>query len=380
MKLYRAFSFLFTSVATGLAAAFLVLLLRPDLVGNATSPPPQPVLLERSGGPVSYADAVRRSAPSVVNVFATKITRETPHPLFQDPLFKRFFGDDLGKPRYKRENSLGSGVIVDANGYILTNNHVIASASEIQVVLGDGRALPARIVGSDPETDIAVLQAAGEKLPIATLGESDTLQVGDVVMAIGNPFGVGQTVTLGIVGATGRNQLGITDFENFIQTDAAINPGNSGGALINAVGEVVGINTAIFSDSGGSHGIGFAVPIQLADAVMQQITTHGRVIRGWLGITGQDLTPALAESLDMPMRDGILVSGVLEDGPADTAGIKPGDLIIALDRRPLSGSPDMLKTVAAKAPGEPIGITILRGGKSSDHVAIVAERPPLGGR
>jgi len=227
--------------------------------------------------------------------------------------------------------------------------------------------------------DLAVLQAAGGDLPVATLGRSEKLRVGDVVMAIGNPFGVGQTVTMGIVSATGRNQLGITDFENFIQTDASINPGNSGGALINAVGEVVGINTAIFSDSGGSHGIGFAVPIQLADAVMQQITTHGRVIRGWLGITGQDLTPALAESLDMPMRDGILVSGVLEDGPADTAGIKPGDLIIALDRRPLSGSPDMLKTVAAKAPGEPIGITILRDGKSSDHVAIVAERPSLGG-
>jgi serine protease DegS len=247
------------------------------------------------------------------------------------------------------------------------------------VVLGDGRAVPARIVGSDPETDIAVLQAAGDKLPVATLGDSDTLQVGDVVMAIGNPFGVGQTVTLGIVSATGRSQLGITDFENFIQTDAAINPGNSGGALINAVGEVVGINTAIFSGSGGSHGIGFAVPIQLADTVMQQITQHGRVIRGWLGITGQDLTPALADSLGITMRNGVLVSGVLEGGPADAAGIRPGDLIVALDRRPLTGSPDMLERVAAKAPGDPIGITVIRDGDTRDHVAVVTERPSLKG-
>ena len=204
------------------------------------------------------------SAPSVVNVFASKVTRQTTNPLFEDPLFKRFFGDQLSKPRYKRENNLGSGVIVDGNGYVLTNNHVIDGASEIQVVLGDGRTMPARIVGSDPETDIAVLQAAGERLPVASFGDSDQLQVGDVVMAIGNPFGVGQTVTMGIVGATGRSELGITDFENFIQTDAAINPGTSGGALIDALGQVVGINTAIFSQSGGSHGIGFAVPIRLA--------------------------------------------------------------------------------------------------------------------
>jgi serine protease DegS len=381
MKWYRAFTFLFTSIATGLAAAFLVLLLRPDLAGRDAPPPaPRPILLERSGGPVSYADAVQRAAPSVVNVFASKITRETPHPLFQDPLFKRFFGDQAGRPRYKRENSLGSGVIVEGNGYILTNNHVIEAASEIEVVLSDGRALPARIVGSDPETDIAVLQAAGDKLPAAALGASDEMQVGDVVMAIGNPFGVGQAVTMGIVSATGRNQLGITDFENFIQTDAAINPGNSGGALINAVGEVIGINTAIFSQSGGSHGIGFAVPIQLAREVMAQINEHGRVIRGWLGITGQNLTDALAESLGIEMRAGILVSGVLEGGPADQAGIKPGDLIVKLDRRPVSGSQDMLKMVAAKTPGSPLSVTVIRDGQALDQVAIVAERPDLGGR
>ena len=381
MKWYRAFTFLFTSVATGLAAAFLVLLLRPDLVGYESTPVPaaaQPVLLERSGGPVSYADAVQRAAPSVVNVFASKITRQANHPLFDEPLFKRFFGDQVSKPRYKRENSLGSGVIVDDNGYILTNNHVIDAASDIQVVLGDGRALPARVVGSDPETDIAVLQAAGQKLPLATLGNSDQLQVGDVVMAIGNPFGVGQTVTLGIVSATGRNELGITDFENFIQTDAAINPGNSGGALINALGEVVGINTAIFSQSGGSHGIGFAVPIHLARNVLQQIVDHGRVIRGWLGITGQNLTGALADSLGISRREGILVSGVLDDGPAAQAGVQPGDLIVRLDRKPITGSQQMLRIVAEKSPGSPLSITLIRDDKEMEQIAIVGERPSLG--
>jgi serine protease DegS len=380
MKWYRAFSFLFTSVATGLAAAFLVLLLRPDLVGRQVTAPTQAVLLERSGGPVSYADAVQRAAPSVVNVFATKITRTKRHPLFDDPLFKRFFGDQTERPKIKRENSLGSGVIVDGNGYVLTNNHVIDSASEIHIVLGDGRSLPARIVGNDPETDLALLQAAGDRFPVATLGDSAPMQVGDVVMAIGNPFGVGQTVTLGIVSATGRNQLGITDFENFIQTDAAINPGNSGGALINAAGEVVGINTAIFSESGGSHGIGFAIPIQLAREVMRQLIEHGHVIRGWLGITGQDLTPVLAESLGIESHQGVLVSGVLGDGPADKAGLKPGDLITGIDRQPISGSPKMLEMIAAKPPGSPLTVTLLRDGEALERIAIVGERPSITGR
>jgi len=383
MKLYRTFAFLFTSVATGLAAAFLVLLLRPELAGREPTGPSPPVLLERSGGPVSYADAAQRAVPSVVNVFATKITRQKPHPLLallEDPLLKPLFGDQISRPRFKRENSLGSGVIVDDNGYVLTNNHVIEGASEIQVVLGDGRNLPARIVGSDPETDIAVLQAAGSKLPVASLGASNELQVGDVVMAIGNPFGVGQTVTMGIVSATGRNALGITDFENFIQTDAAINPGNSGGALINAIGEVVGINTAIFSGSGGSHGIGFAIPIQLAEEVMTQIVEHGRVVRGWLGITGQNLTPALAESLGIEFRDGILVSGVLEDGPGERAGLKPGDLIVEIDRGPITTAQQMLRAIAGKAPGSPLSLAIERDGDEQTLVAVVGERPSLAGR
>ena len=380
MKWYRAFTFLFTSIATGLAAAFLVLLLRPDLVGRTPAVPAAPSLLERSGGPVSYADAVQRAAPAVVNVFATKITREKPHPLLDEPLFKHFFGNQVSRPRIKRENSLGSGVIVDPNGYVLTNNHVIEGAGEIQVVLGDGRSLPARLVGSDPETDIAVLQAAGSKLPVASLNEADALQVGDVVMAIGNPFGVGKTVTMGIVSATGRNQLGITEFENFIQTDAAINPGNSGGALINAVGDVVAINTAIFSQSGGSLGIGFAIPIQLAEEVMAQLIENGRVIRGWLGISGQDLTAALAESMGIDFREGILVSGVLEGGPGDLAGLKPGDLIVKIDRKPVTSAQQMLARIASRHPGSPLSLTVSRDGTELEQVAIVGERPRLAGR
>jgi serine protease DegS len=375
MKSYRTFVFLFTSVTTGLAAAFLILLLRPELADRGASTPS----LERAGGPVSYADAVQRAAPAVVNVFATKITRQRPLTALEDSLIERFFGDRISRPPARRENSLGSGVIVDRNGYVLTNNHVIDGASEIQVVLGDGRSVPARVVGSDPETDIAVLQAAGSKLPIARLGGSEEPRVGDVVMAIGNPFGVGQTVTMGIVSATGRSVLGDTDFESFIQTDAAINPGNSGGPLINAVGEVVGISTAMFSGNGGSLGIGFAIPVQLAKEVMTQIVENGRVIRGWLGVSMQSLTPALAESLGIEFGDGVLISGVLADGPGDRAGLSPGDLIVAIDRKPVTTARQMLQAIARKAPGTPLSLTIRRGGEQMAQVAIVGERPALAG-
>ncbi len=375
MKPYRTFVFLFTSVTTGLAAAFLILLLRPELADRGASTPS----LERAGGPVSYADAVQRAAPAVVNVFATKITRQRPLTALEDSLIERFFGDRISRPPARRENSLGSGVIVDRNGYVLTNNHVIDGAREIQVVLGDGRSVPARVVGSDPETDIAVLQAAGSKLPIARLGGSEEPRVGDVVMAIGNPFGVGQTVTMGIVSATGRSVLGDTDFESFIQTDAAINPGNSGGPLINAVGEVVGISTAMFSGNGGSLGIGFAIPVQLAKEVMTQIVENGRVIRGWLGVSMQSLTPALAESLGIEFGDGVLISGVLADGPGDRAGLSPGDLIVAIDRKPVTTARQMLQAIARKAPGTPLSLTIRRGGEQMAQVAIVGERPALAG-
>ncbi len=378
MKLYRVFTFLFTSITTGLAAALIVLMLRPELFQGSWLSEHTANVAPVAGGPApaSYADAVARSAPAVVNVFASKLTRTQPNPLLEDPLFKRFFGDRLNRPTFKRENSLGSGVIVNSNGYILTNNHVIRGASEIQVVLRDGRQFPARIVGADPETDLAVLQTAGSELPVATLGGSEQLRVGDVVMAIGNPFGVGQTVTMGIVSATGRNQLGIATIENFIQTDAAINPGNSGGALINARGEVVGINTAIFSDTGASHGIGFAIPIRIAKKVLQQISAHGRVIRGWIGISAQELTPALAESFGLRQPRGLLISGVLEGGPADRAGIRPGDLLVRVDGQEANRAARVLDLIANHQPGDRIRLTLLRDGKSIDVDIDVGERPP----
>jgi Do/DeqQ family serine protease len=377
MKLYRVFTFLFTSITTGLAAALIVLLLRPQLfetswLGETTSDIVSGMGVE---APDSYADAVARAAPSVVNVFASKLTQTHTNPLFEDPLFKRFFGDQLDRPAYKRENSLGSGVIVNHNGYILTNNHVISGASEIQVVLRDGRHFPARIVGSDPETDLAVLQAAGGDLPVATLGDSQHLRVGDVVMAIGNPFGVGQAVTMGIVSAKGRDQLGIATIENFIQTDAAINPGNSGGALINTKGEVVGINTAIFSDTGASHGIGFAIPVRIAKTVLEQISQHGRVIRGWIGITAQELTPALAESFGLKHQRGLLISGVLEGGPADKVGIRPGDLLLTVDGHAAVQASRVLDVIAGHQPGDTLALTLERSGTVMQVDVIVAERP-----
>lgn len=375
----RIIRFLFTSITTGLAAAFIVLLAKPDLMPlNEWANPTHPetiATLPNKPGPVSYSSAVNHAAPSVINVYATKVTRNEPHPLSNDPLFQQLFGDQLKFPSHRRENSLGSGVIINDKGYLLTNHHVISHANEIQVVLRDGRQFPAHIIGSDPETDLAVLKIPAKQLPVATFGNSQQLKIGDVVLAIGNPFGVGQTVTLGIVSATGRNQLGISDFENFIQTDAAINPGNSGGALINAFGEVVGINTAIFSKSGGSHGIGFAIPMQLAHEVMQQIIQQGRVIRGWIGVSGQNLTPLLAESLDIQYQRGILVSGVLTDGPADQAGIRPGDLLTQIDGQPIKGVVDMLNLIAGKKPGAMIKLTLQRQNQQHQVQVAVIERP-----
>lgn len=383
MRFYRIFAFVFTSVATGLAAAFIFLLMRPEIF--APPAPTQPQVIQEqprtpvaaTPGPASYADAVAMTAPSVVNIFTTKLTREKSNPLMDDPVLKYFFGPSLKKPKVRRENSLGSGVIIDANGYILTNNHVISGASEIRVVLHDGRQVPARLMGADPETDLAVLQAAGDNFPVAKLGNSIDLQVGDVVLAIGNPFAVGKTVTMGIVSATGRNQLGITNYENFIQTDAAINPGNSGGALINAHGEVVGINTAIFSKSGGSQGIGFAIPVSLAKNVMQQIIEKGKVVRGWLGITGQNLTPALAESLVLDDTSGVLVSGVLEDGPADKAGMQPGDVILAINNSPIRNSQEIMSYIAGVEPNNLIKLEVYREGRKVILLAEVQERPAM---
>ncbi|MET0013561.1 MAG: Do family serine endopeptidase [Sedimenticola sp.] len=375
-KIQKPIGFILISVAAGLAAAYLALSFFQEPTVTFRQAPPRTGLPPSAQGPYSYANAVQLAKPSVVNIFTSKVTIERRSDPFHDPIFQRFFGDRYtSKPKKRLTTSLGSGVIINRDGYILTNHHVIASADEIEVVLANGKTLQAKVVGTDPDTDLAVIKTEQRDLPEITVGNSNALQVGDVVLAIGNPFGVGQTVTMGIVSATGRNQLGINTFENFIQTDAAINPGNSGGALINARGELIGINTAIFSKTGGSQGIGFAIPVDLAKGIMDQILRQGRVVRGWLGIAGQDITPELAESFGLQELKGVLVSGVLEDGPADRAGIEPGDVITHLDNRIPSGSQEILSIISSRQPGTRIRITGWRGDKQFDTEATISERP-----
>jgi serine protease DegS len=310
------------------------------------------------GGPFSYSYAVKKAAPAVANIYTTKIIKEKPHPLLADPLLRDLFNKG-GQPRKKRmQASLGSGVIISGEGYVLTNNHVIANADEIIVALRDGRESFAQVVGTDPETDIAVLKIDLPNLPSITLASSDDIEIGDVVLAIGNPFGVGQTVTMGIISATGRNQLGLTTFEDFIQTDAAINPGNSGGALINPHGDLIGINTAIFSGSGGSQGIGFAIPTMLAQNILEQILTHGRVIRGWLGVEVQEFT--VAEPFFQARKNGVLITAVSQDGPAYLAGLKAGDILLTVDSIDVQSSLQVMNQITMTAPGDSISLEVLR--------------------
>lgn len=382
MKIQRFFTFLITSVLAGLAAAFVILVLNPDLLQEQNleiteAPAVAPVVYQ--SGPYSYANAVAKAAPSVVNIYTTKITTERVTPIFRDPFIQQFFGDSLTQTRKKRENSLGSGVIVDKKGFILTNHHVIAGADEIHVVIASGQTVQADIIGVDKDTDLAVLKINHYNLPSINFARSKHLRVGDVVLAIGNPFGVGQTVTQGIISATGRSHLGINTFENFIQTDAAINPGNSGGALINAQGDLIGISTAIFSKSGGSQGIGFAIPADLARGVMTQIVETGHVSRGWLGIAGQDITPQLAAAYALNANKGVLISGVLEDGPADVAGLEPGDIITRIDDTELDSSFEILNLIATKKPGSRVRIFAHRGSQQLDLFAQVQERPSNAG-
>ena len=365
----------------GLIGSYIVITLYPDLLDKKQSAIviKQVEVSSVTGavpmtGPVSYATAVETAAPAVVNIHTTKVITQRINPLFDDPRFRQFFGD-VFKPRQRIENSLGSGVLISSNGYILTNNHVIKGASEILVALKDGRTAQANIVGVDPETDLAILTISLENLPSIVVGKSDALRVGDVVLAIGNPFGVGQTVTMGIVSAKGRSHLGINTFENFIQTDAAINPGNSGGALINASGHLVGINTAIFSKSGGSQGIGFAIPTAIAKRVMEDILQLGHVVRGWLGIEPQDITTQLAESFGLKNTIGVIVAGVLRNGPADQAGIKPGDIITHINGNSVEDSNDALNLIASSRPGNKMAIDLLRDGKKISKEAEVTQRP-----
>lgn len=334
---------------------------------------PQPAIPQQ--GPVTYADAVSSAAPAVANLYTTKTIAKTNHPLFEDPQFRRYFGDN--SPKQKRmESSLGSAVIMSTEGYLLTNNHVVTGADQIVVALKDGRETIAHVIGSDPETDLAVLKIDLKDLPAITLGRSDAIRIGDVALAIGNPFGVGQTVTMGIISATGRNQLGLNTYEDFIQTDAAINPGNSGGALVDANGNLTGINTAIFSRSGGSQGIGFAIPIKLAMEVMKSIIEHGQVIRGWLGIEVQPLTQELANSFDLKGRPGIVVAGVFRDGPAEKSGLAVGDIILAINGEPAGDGRRSMNQVARTKPGGKISIDIMRKGKELKLSAEVGLRPP----
>lgn len=326
---------------------------------------------------MGFADVLKPVLPAVVSVTSSRVVKvpQNQFPFFNNPFFQQFFGGRQ-PPQQEREQGLGSGVIVNADGYILTNNHVIAKATDIKVILPDKRQLPGKVVGADPKTDIAVVKIAANGLPTVTLGDSSKLQVGDYAFAIGNPFGVGETATMGIISATGRNGLDIEDYEDFIQTDASINPGNSGGALLNARGEVIGINTAILSgNSGGNQGIGFAIPINLAKYVMEQILSHGKVVRGYIGVGIQEVTPDLAKAFHVPPEQGALVGSVEPNSPAAKAGLQRGDVITELNGQPVTGANDLRLKVGMMAPGTTAHLKILSNGETRDVDVVLGEAP-----
>jgi serine protease DegQ len=379
----RRYWLLFAQAVTVALAVYFVIAalrpgwlpLRPRAVDVATVANQVAVVeAQGQGAPGSYRQAAGRAMPAVVNILTSKALQEN-HPLLKDPFFRRFFGDRL--PPEEHQSSLGSGVIVSPDGYILTNNHVIDSADEIEVVLADGRKAPAKVVGADPETDLAVIRVGLSQLPVMVLGRDDKARVGDVVLAIGNPFGVGQTVTMGIISAVGRNNLHINHFENFIQTDAAINFGNSGGALIDTNGNLLGINSAIYSQTGGSVGIGFAIPVSTARTVMESIIRHGQVIRGWVGIETQDITPELAESFGLPQRDGTIIAGVVRGGPADRAGVRPGDILVSVDGKRIKNTSEMLNLIAQLQPGARTSLSLVRKNRQATVQVTVGKRPRI---
>ena len=374
------------TVTVSLAVFFVISTLRPEWLAEPPGQEKQVVALRESPATsgeavtsLSYRDAARHALPSVVHVFTSQKIRQPRHPLIDDPLFRYFFG---GRPESsQRTSGLGSGVIVSSQGYILTNYHVVEAADQIEVSLNDGTSYRAKLVGGDPESDLAVLQIeaqkdASPKLPAITLAQMENVFVGDVVLAIGNPFGVGQTVTMGIVSALGRSHLGINTFENFIQTDAAINPGNSGGALIDNRGNLVGINTAIYSRSGGSLGIGFAIPISTARNVMEQIIASGSVTRGWIGVEVQEITQELAESFGLPEPSGALIAGVQRGSPADAGGIKPGDILLAVNGKTIKDPQEMLEQIARQKPGESVPFKLRRQQALLETTVRIGKRPP----
>jgi len=378
--------FLFAQSVTILLAAWFVLItLKPEWLAatNVTTIVDSVTLKESadasSPNPGSYHEAVQKSMPAVVNIFTSKSTKQ---PLARknkknnsDPLFQFFNGYSDEEPI----SSLGSGVLVSPEGIIITNHHVINDADQIEVALSDGRKLKAKMIGSDPETDIAVLKIDASNLPTPiTLGKIDSVHIGDVVLAIGNPFGVGETVTSGIVSAMGRDHVGINTFENFIQTDAAINPGNSGGALIDTHGNLIGINTAIYSNNGGSMGIGFAIPINLVKQVMESIIKNGEVTRGWIGVEPQNLSSELISSMRLPKNThGILVAGVLDGGPADSAGLKPGDVLVSLNNESINDVRELLNRVAGIEPGTEVSCKVIRKDKELGMSIKISKRPKL---
>jgi serine protease DegQ len=386
----RRFWLLFAQAVTVLLALmFIIATLKPQWLqhqGQFGKQLAEPIVALREVAPgigsraqaeASYADAAEKASPAVVNVFSSK-DGTPPDPRAKDPLFRYFFGKRKNGRHEQEEpaTNLGSGVIVSPEGYILTNQHVIDGADQIEISLADGRTTTAKVVGVDPETDLAVLKVSLPNLPSITLGRMDQARVGDVVLAIGNPFGVGQTVTMGIISALGRNHLGINTFENFIQTDAAINPGNSGGALVDVRGNLLGINTAIYSRSGGSLGIGFAIPVSTARSVLESIITTGTVTRGWIGVEPQDVTPEIAESFGLDEDTGAIVAGVLKNGPADRAGIRPGDVLLSVDGQDITDTTRLLNLIAQIKPGSIAKIHLARKNRPMDVDVLIGKRPP----
>jgi serine protease DegQ len=379
---------LFAQATTvGLALLFVVSTLKPEwlrraplAVPTAVSPnvsiqqvgPGAPAMPGRAEALASYGEAARLAMPAVVSIYTTKELARSPHR--DDPLFERFFGRG-GDGDGERISGLGSGVIATRDGYVLTNNHVVQAAEEIAVALADGRQFQAKVIGTDPETDLALLRIDAAGLPAVTFGRAEALAVGDVVLAIGNPFNVGQTVTMGIVSALGRNNLGINRYENFIQTDAAINQGNSGGALVDTRGNLVGISSAIYSRNGGSVGIGFAIPTTIVTDVLDQLIRNGRVVRGYLGIEPEDITPEVAAAFKLPAASGVHVRGVVREGPAQRAGIEPGDILVSINEARVVDTPGVLGQIAKLAPGSKARVTVLRNAKEVGLDVTVGERP-----
>jgi serine protease DegQ len=368
------------TAAIGLAIWFLVTVLKPDwlhepkpvVVSVAKETPVAAVVTADS----SYREAAKRAKPAVVNIFTSQVVKQNRRMPLNDPQFRRFFGDrDAEIEGGAKTSSLGSGVLISAEGYIITNNHVVESADEIQVALADGRRAMARLIGSDPETDLAVIKIDLDNLPAIQFANLEKIAIGDVVLAIGNPFGVGQTVTMGIISALGRSELGINTFENFIQTDAAINPGNSGGALVDTHGNLLGINTAIYSKTGGSLGIGFAIPATTVKQVMEAIIKDGGVTRGWLGIEVQDVTPDLAASYRLDSVKGALIAGVVRNGPAAKAGIRPGDILLQIGGKDVTDSAHMLDLIAALPPEQIAPVVVMRQGAPVQIEAMIGTRP-----